>query len=99
MKAEAGVEMAGALAELRNHVLKRDYPDSDISRMRIIIAEGSDQLLTAFSDASSTDARTALEGIGVELLFGQFVEHYDGNVARFKDGKEIPCATLIGAPE
>jgi len=90
-----GVEMAGALAELRNHVLKRDYPDSDISLMRIIIAEGSDKLLTAFSEASSEEARTALESMGVELIFSQFVEHYDGSVARFKDGREIPCATLI----
>jgi NADH dehydrogenase len=90
-----GVEMAGALAELRNHVLKRDYPDSDIGRMRIIIAEGSDELLSAFSDASSEDARTALEKMGVEIIFGQLVDYYDGEVARFKDGKEIPCATLI----
>lgn len=33
--------------------------------------------------------------MGVELIFSQFVEHYDGSVARFKDGREIPCATLI----
>jgi len=90
-----GVEMAGALAELRDHVLKRDYPDSDISRMRIILAEGSDQLLSAFSDASSEDARQALESMGVELLFNEMVEHYDGSVAHFKDGREIPCSTLI----
>ncbi|WP_157472083.1 NAD(P)/FAD-dependent oxidoreductase [Neolewinella persica] len=90
-----GVEMAGALAELRDHVLKRDYPDSDIGKMRIILAEGSDQLLAAFSDRSSEDARADLEAMGVELFFGQFVEHYDGSVATFKGGEKLPCATLI----
>jgi NADH dehydrogenase len=90
-----GVEMAGAMAELRDHVLKRDYPDADIDKMHIILAEGSDQLLGAFSDKSSEDARKDLEKMGVELRFNTFVEHYDGNVARFKDGTELSAGSLI----
>ena len=39
-----GVEMAGALAELRKYVLPKDYPNVDFSKMKIYIVEGSDQI-------------------------------------------------------
>lgn len=90
-----GVEMAGALSELRDHVLARDYPDSEIKKMRIVLVEGADKLLGAFSEASSKGARATLEKMGVELRFNTLVEHYDGQTARFKDGSTLSAGSLI----
>ena len=40
-----GVEIAGALAELRLHILPVDYPELDLRRMRIHLIEGNDSVL------------------------------------------------------
>lgn len=90
-----GVEMAGALAELRDHVLKRDYPDSDVKAMRIILVEGGDRLLAAFSEKSGADARAALEKMGVELRFNTLIADYNGHEVSFKEGEPLTAATLI----
>ncbi|WP_116126710.1 NAD(P)/FAD-dependent oxidoreductase [Lewinella sp. IMCC34183] len=91
----SGVEVAGALSELRKHVLSKDYPDTPIDRLRFVLVEGGDQLLSAFSDKSSDDARRNLEDMGIELHFGQLITGYDGRTATFKDGSTIASGTVI----
>ena len=91
----SGVELAGALSELRRHVLQHDYPDTPMSQLRFILVEGGQQLLEAFSDESSDDARRNLEEMGIELRFGHLITEYDGRTATFKDGTTIESNTLI----
>lgn len=91
----SGVELAGALSELRRHVLKRDYPDTPMDELRFILVEGGQQLLEAFSDKSSDDARRNLEEMGIELKFGMLITDYDGQTATFKDGSTIDAGTVI----
>ena len=69
-----GIELAGALAEMRKFILPHDYPDLDTSTMRIILIDGGPRLLSAFSPQSSEEVKkylTHLGGgqMGVKLLF------------------------------
>ena len=91
----SGVELAGALSELRRHVLERDYPDTPMEELRFILVEGGKQLLEAFSDKSSQDAYRNLEDMGIELKFGMLITDYDGRTATFKDGSTIEANTVI----
>ena len=91
----SGVELAGALSELRRHVLQHDYPDTPMSQLRFILVEGGQQLLEAFSDKSSEDAYRNLEEMGIELRCGHLITDYDGRTATFKDGSTIEARTLI----
>jgi NADH:ubiquinone reductase (H+-translocating) len=62
-----GVELAGALAELRRHVLPRDFPELDISRARILLLEASDRLLDAMPERMQRKALQKLREMGVEV--------------------------------
>lgn len=73
-----GVELAGALAELKQHVLPNDYPDLDIRRMEIHLVEGSDAVLAAMSDNSSKKSYAFLKKSGVNIWLNTRVESYDG---------------------
>ena len=91
----SGVELAGALSELRRHVLERDYPDTPMERLRFILVEGGNRLLSAFSERSSKDARRNLEEMNIELQFGKLLSEYDGRVATLNDGSTIATRTVI----
>lgn len=90
-----GVEMAGALAEMRQHVLPNDYPNLDFSQMKIYLVEGLDRVLPPLAPQSSARAKKYLEELGVILKLNTFVESYDGKVVTFKGGEQIPTETLI----
>jgi len=62
-----GVELAGALAELRRHVLPHDHPELDIASSRILLLEATDRLLPGMPDRLQRKAREKLEGLGVEI--------------------------------
>ncbi|MEL7149026.1 MAG: NAD(P)/FAD-dependent oxidoreductase, partial [Bacteroidota bacterium] len=89
-----GVELAGALAELKARVLPSDYPDLDISRMKILLLDGANKVLPAMSEVASAESYTYLEELGVEVQLGVFVENYDGHHIHTNQGK-IPARTLI----
>ncbi|MDG2246060.1 MAG: NAD(P)/FAD-dependent oxidoreductase [Flavobacteriales bacterium] len=92
-----GVELAGALSELRKHILPKDYPDLDVRRMEVHLIESAPQVLAAMSDESSKDALAGLEELDVLVWLDTFVESYDGKKAITKDGKEFLAHTLIWA--
>jgi NADH dehydrogenase len=73
-----GVELAGALAELKAHVLPNDYPDLDIRRMEIHLVEGSDAVLGAMSELASRKSYDFLKKSGVNIWLNTRVEKYDG---------------------
>ncbi len=90
-----GVELAGALAELKKYILPRDYPELDLKEMEIYLVEGSGRLLAAMSERSSADALKALEAMGVKVLLGKRVKSYDGRTLTFADGDPIATRTVI----
>ena len=89
-----GVEMAGALAELRRFTLKSDFRRIDPQRARIILAEALPRILANFPEELSRKAQARLESVGVELRLGQPVTAIDE--AHVAIGNEtIPCRTVI----
>lgn len=91
-----GVELAGALAELRNHVLPRDYPDLDFRRMSINLVEAGDSVLQGMSEISSRKAKEYLEKLGVQIWLNTMVKDFDGQVIT-TSGKPINSRTIIWA--
>lgn len=92
-----GVEVSGALAEMKKYVLPRDFPELDFSRMNIYLLEGSGRTLAGMSEKSSGRSRQYLEKLGVTVLTNTLVKDYDGREVGLQDGKTIPAATVIWA--
>lgn len=92
-----GVELAGALAELKNHVLPEDYPDLDVRQMDIHLIEASDRLLAAMSEEASEKAYEFLEKLEVKVWLNTMVTSYDGAEIRTQKGKSILSRNLIWA--
>ncbi len=90
-----GVELAGSLIELKKHILPRDYPDMDFSRLDIHLVEGQATTLAAMSEVSQRKSKQYLEEMGVRMWMNTLVEDYDGRTVRFKDGRAIATRTLI----
>lgn len=92
-----GVELAGAIAEMKKWVLPKDYPDIDFFQMRIYLVEGMDKILTNMSEVASKEALGYLKELGVTVMTGAMVEDYDGRTLSFKDGKKINTRSVIWA--
>jgi NADH:ubiquinone reductase (H+-translocating) len=92
-----GVEVAGALGELKKNVLPDDYPELDFDQMHITLLEGTGKLLNGMSDTSSNRALQYLKKFDVEVKLNTIVESYDGALAKLNNGGEIATHTLIWA--
>jgi NADH dehydrogenase len=92
-----GVEMAGALAEFRNHVVPRDYRTLDPAGMRIVVVEAGPELLPPFPPELRARARRDLEDFGVEVRTGTKVERVSAGEALLAGGERLPTATVIWA--
>ncbi len=92
-----GVELAGAIAEMRNWVLPKDYPELDFSKMRIFLVEGLDKVLAVMSEKSSERSTRYLDELGIKVITKAMVQDYDGEVLTFKDGRKIHTSTVIWA--
>lgn len=90
-----GVEIAGALAEMRRYVIPYDYPDMDSSLMHIYLIEAGDRLLAGLSQESSQKAYEFLKSMGVDIQFGKMVTDYRDHKVVMKDGTEIPTRTFL----
>jgi NADH dehydrogenase len=91
-----GVELAGALAELKKQILPTDYPDLDIRRMQIHIVEAADRLLAAMSETSSAKTEKFLKKMGVNVWLGAQVKDYDGTVVQTNE-RTFNSKTLVWA--
>lgn len=91
-----GVELAGAMGELKKHVLPHDYPDLDIRRMNVHLIQGSDRLLPSMSQHASDHAFKYLEELGVQVWFNMTVKDYDGQIIT-TDKRPFEATTLIWA--
>lgn len=92
-----GVEVAGALAELFDLVLAKDFPQLDVARARVVLVEMSDHLLGPFSPVSQEHARRTLVDRGVEVRTGVQVSRVRSTRVTFADGEELPAHTLVWA--
>ncbi len=92
-----GVEVSGALAEMRNYILPKEYPELDFSKMNIFLLEGADRILATMSEKSTNDSIKYLSRLGVELRLNTLVNGYSGTDVALKDGTTIPASTVIWA--
>lgn len=90
-----GVELAGALIEMKKHVLPKDYPDMDFSSLNIYLIEGAGAILSAMSINSQKKAEAYLTEMGVIVMTNALIEDYDGKVVSIKDGTKIHSRNLI----
>jgi len=92
-----GVELSGAIADMKKYVLPKDYPELDFSRMKIFLLEGTGKTLAAMSEKSSADSQRYLERLGVTVLPNTLLKEYDGKTAVMQDGKTIETSMVIWA--
>jgi NADH dehydrogenase len=90
-----GVEMAGALAEMKKNVLPRDYPDMDFSKLNIYLVEGLHNTLQNMSEASQRKSKQYLEELGVQIKLNVTLKDYDGKVATLSDGSQMKTTNMI----
>lgn len=92
-----GVELSGALAEMKHYVLPKDYPELDFSKMNIYLLEGGSKTLGNMSEKSAADSYRYLTRLGVKVLTNTIVNNFDGDNVQLKDGNTIPSKTVIWA--
>ena len=92
-----GVELAGALAEMKKNVLPKDYPDKDFSKLTIYLLEGSEFVLSPMSDDARKMSRIYLEELGVHVKTSTIVTNYDGDHVTLQNGEIIKARNVIWA--
>lgn len=90
-----GIEIAGAIGELKKFILPYDYQELDLSKMRINLVEATDRLLLGMSEKASRLARQALEKLSVTLWFNTKITAYDGKIAHTAAGQSFHSSMLI----
>ena len=90
-----GVEIAGALSEMKNYVLPKDYPDLPKGLMNIYLIEAGNRLLSAMSEDSSAHVEQYLREMGVNVLLGKMVTDFRDHRVMLKDGSSIATRTFI----
>jgi NADH dehydrogenase len=90
-----GVELAGALGELRRHVIRRDFPELDLGEVRVVLVEAAPRVLTHLTPSSSDYAAWFLRSTGVELLTDTAVAEVTAHAVHTRDGQVIPTFNAI----
>uniref|UniRef100_UPI002638905C NAD(P)/FAD-dependent oxidoreductase n=1 Tax=uncultured Duncaniella sp. TaxID=2768039 RepID=UPI002638905C len=91
----AGVEIAGAIGELKRYILKRDYPEIPIDDLSITIIEGTDRLLGAMSPEASATALRDLGQLMVNVKLGRLMKTYKDNIVTLDDGSTLYSEMVI----
>jgi NADH dehydrogenase len=92
-----GVELAGAMSELKLHVFPKDYPELEVANMDIHLVEATPRLLNGMSEIAGLKALEYLEQMGVHVHLNSAVKSYDGYEVVFNTGKKLVSKTLIWA--
>jgi NADH dehydrogenase len=93
-----GVELSGSLAEMRNNILPKDYPELRVGEeMDIYLIQGAPQLLNGMSEEASQKSQQYLEDMGVKILLNTRVTDFDGEYVYMSDGQSIRCRKVIWA--
>lgn len=91
----AGVEIAGALGEMKKYVLPKEYPDINPDDVRITLIEGSGKLLGAMREKSSANALKYLKELMVDVRLNTLLKSYDDKYVTFADGSKEYWETVI----
>lgn len=91
----SGVEVAGALGEMKRYILNKEYPEIDIDDVRVILIEGTDRFLRTMSERASHDAKVYLGHLMIETRLNCMMKSYENNVLHLSTGEDIYCETLI----
>jgi NADH dehydrogenase len=92
-----GVELAGAVAEMKKYVLPKDYPELDMNNMKIMLFEASPRLLAGMSADASATAKKYLEQLGVEVRTNTAVLNYDDRLLTLPNNESIQVKNVIWA--
>ncbi|GAA4975188.1 NAD(P)/FAD-dependent oxidoreductase [Algibacter aquimarinus] len=92
-----GVELAGALAEIKKGILPKDYPDLDTRLAQINIIQSSDCILKGMSENASKKAEDFLEKLGVHIWKNVRVTNYDGKTVTTNTDLTFDSATVVWA--
>ncbi len=92
-----GVELAGALAEIKKGILPKDYPDLDTRRAQINLIQSGDRILKEMSEKASQKAEDFLEALGVQIWKNTRVKSYDGKLVTTATELSFEAATLVWA--
>lgn len=90
-----GVELAGALAEMKKAILQKDYPDLNIDTMQINLIQSGDRILNTMSEKSSEEAERFLKNLGVKIWKNVRVTNYDGRTITTNSDLTFETATVI----
>jgi NADH dehydrogenase len=90
-----GVEISGAIADMRKYVLLKDYPELNREKIHIYLIEGMDRLMMALSEQSAKKAKEFLERLGVTVILNSRVMSFDGKKIETSDGKKIRTNLVI----
>lgn len=90
-----GVEVSGALSEMKRFVLPKDYPDLGKFSVNIYLVEGSSKILGAMSPSSSSNADRFLREMGVKIMLDKKVVDYRDGKVMLDNGETIPSQTLV----
>jgi NADH:ubiquinone reductase (H+-translocating) len=92
-----GVELAGALAELVDLVVRRDHPSLELAAVRIVLVELREQLLGGFSPRSSAAALDGLRRRGVDVRLGVGIARAAADHVELTDGEVLPTRLVVWA--
>jgi NADH dehydrogenase len=92
-----GVELAGALSELKKYIFPKDYPELDVTEMDIHLIEATPRLLNGMSEIAGQKSLKYLEKMGVKVHLNCAVKSYDGKEVVFNTGEKLISRTLIWA--
>ena len=92
-----GVEISGTLADMKNTVLPKDFPELDFNQMNIYLLEGSPKILGVMSEQASSKSKEFLEKLGVKVLINSRVKDFDGKYVYLESGEKFRTNTLVWA--
>ncbi|HLT93368.1 MAG TPA: FAD-dependent oxidoreductase, partial [Membranihabitans sp.] len=92
-----GVELSGALAEMKKYILPKDCPDMDFSKLNIHLVEGTGATLQNMSDHAQKYSEQYLRNLGVEVHLQKMVKSYDGRTLSFTDGSTLKTDNVVWA--
>lgn len=91
----AGLELAGALAEMKKFVIPIEFPDLELSKMSINLYESGSVLLKAMSAEASKKSYEYLKDLGVNIFLNTRVKSYNGSEIELDDGSRFTTNTVI----
>ena len=92
-----GVELSGAIADMKRFQLPKDFPELNFDNMKIYLLEGTGKTLANMSESSSAQSKKYLEKLGVTVMTNTLLKDYDGENVMLQNGEVIESRLVIWA--